>query len=104
MKLFDKIPTNFFSLLTRKYRSIYAFALLTLYDALKTYKTKIKRSDYVSMLKNRGSELLNLFDINEDRSEDGDETKDETTKRTLYYHSMEGGLANNVFSILGCEI
>ena len=69
MKLFDKIPTNFFSLLTRKYRSIYAFALLTLYDALKTYKTKIKRSDYVSMLKNRGSELLNLFDINEDRSE-----------------------------------
>ena len=78
MKLFDKIPTNFFSLLTRKYRSIYAFALLTLYDALKTYKTKIKRSDYVSMLKNRGSELLNLFDINEDRSEDGDETKDET--------------------------
>lgn len=29
-----------------------------------------------------------------------DETKDETTKRTLYYHSMEGGLANNVFSIL----
>ena len=29
-----------------------------------------------------------------------DETIDETTKRTLYYHSMEGGLANNVFSIL----
>ncbi|MCQ3034983.1 MAG: DUF5716 family protein [Bacilli bacterium] len=78
MKLFDRIPTNFFSLLSRKYRSVYAFALLTLYDALKTYKIRIKRSDYVMMLKNRGSELLNLFDINEDKSEDGDNVKDET--------------------------
>ena len=77
MKLFDRIPSNYFSLLTKKYRTVYVFALLTLYDALKIYKVRIKRSDYVTMLKNRGVKLLNLLDIKEDENEDEDFCKDE---------------------------
>ena len=83
MKLFDKIPENFFSLLSRKYKSVYAFSLLTLYDTLKLYKTKIKKSDYLMLLRSRGADLMSLFDIALDRQDDkDDEDEDQTTIAT----------------------
>ncbi|MCQ2742549.1 MAG: DUF5716 family protein, partial [Bacilli bacterium] len=79
MKLFDKIPSNFFSLLTKKYRQVYAFALLELSDALRIYKTKIRRSDYAAMLRAKGTEILDLFDIEADKTDGAFLNKEPTT-------------------------
>ena len=60
-RLFDKIPEELFAPLSRKYKTIYAFALVSLYHMLKLYKTDIKRVDYANLLKSQGSELMALF-------------------------------------------
>lgn len=73
MKLFDKIPDNFFSPLARKYRAVYAFALLTLYDHLIIYRSEIKKVDFINALKNKGSELINLFNPQVDKEESDEE-------------------------------
>lgn len=70
MNLFDKIPENFFSVLSRKYKNVYVYSLLTLFECLKTYKTSIQKSDYINMLRSRGSDLLSLFDVGLDRLDD----------------------------------
>lgn len=70
--LFSKIPENFFSLLSRKYKSVYALALLTLYDALKIYKTKIRKVDYTSLLRSKSEDMMTLFDLALDRQDDKD--------------------------------
>lgn len=72
-RLFDKIPGDLFSPLSRKYKAIYAFALVCLYRCLRLYKTDIKRSDYVSLLKSQGQELLDLFSVEMDQLDDKDE-------------------------------
>lgn len=77
MKLFDRIPENFFSLLSRKYKSVYAFSLLTLYETLKLYKTRIKKADYLSLLRSHGADLMALFDIALDRQDDNDDDDSE---------------------------
>lgn len=69
MKLFDKLPENFFSPLSRKYRSVYAFSLITLYELLLTQKSQIKKVDYLNSLKNKGSDLMELFSITLDSQE-----------------------------------
>lgn len=68
--LFNRIPENFFSVLSRKYKSVYALALLTLYETLKTYKTKIKKSDYMNLLMSRSFDMMSLFDLAIDRLDD----------------------------------
>lgn len=72
-KLFNKVPEDLFSPLSRKYKSVYAFALLVLYQMLKTYKSDIKRAEYVNNLKSQGQEMLDLFSVEADRLDDKDE-------------------------------
>lgn len=67
MNLFKKLPDNFFSLLASKNKNVYGMALLVLYDALSMYRDKIRRSDYVSLLKNRLSEEMSDF-VEEDEN------------------------------------
>lgn len=90
MKLFDRLPENFFSPLSRKYKSVYAFSLLTLYDTLRLYKTSIKKSDYLSLLRSRGADLMELFDIALDRQDDreSDEDENEATSAEDDYSSL----------------
>ena len=75
-RLFDRIPGELFSPLSRKYKAIYAFALVSLYHCIKLYKTDIKRSDYASILKNQGEELMALFNIETDKLDDRDEDEE----------------------------
>ena len=74
-RLFDKIPEELFAPLSRKYKTIYAFALVSLYHMLKLYKTDIKRVDYANLLKSQGSELMALFSVETDRLDDKDESE-----------------------------
>ncbi len=70
MNLFEKLPENFFSILSRKFKSVYAFSLITLYETLRVYKTQIKKSDYLSALRSHGEEIMNLFDVSLDKLDD----------------------------------
>lgn len=70
MNLFDKLPENFFSVLSRKYKAVYSFALLTLFETLKTYKTKIRKTDYLNALRAHGEDIMGLFDVDLDKLDD----------------------------------
>ncbi len=72
-RLFDKIPEELFSPLSRKYKSVYAFALVSLYHMLKMYKTDIRKADYVALLRGQGQEMMTLFSIETDRLDDKDD-------------------------------
>ena len=72
-RLFDKIPDDLFSPLSRKYKTIYAFSLICLYRLLRLYKTDIKKTDYVNLLKSQGVELMDLFSVETDQLDDKDE-------------------------------
>lgn len=76
MNLFDKLPENFFSVLSRKYKAVYSFALLTLFETLKTYKSKIKKVDYLAALRAHGEDIMGLFDVNLDKLDDKPEEED----------------------------
>ena len=87
MNLFDKLPENFFSVLSRKYKAVYAFALVTLYQTLRTYKTQIKRADYINELRSHGEEIMSLFDVKLDKLDDKaseDEIEFEYDDTSLY--------------------
>lgn len=73
MNLFEKLPENFFSVLSRKYKAVYSFSLLTLFETLKTYKTRIKKSDYINALRQHGEEIMSLFDVKLDQMDDRNE-------------------------------
>ena len=87
LNLFDKLPENFFSVLSRKYKAVYAFALVTLYQTLRTYKTQIKRADYINELRSHGEEIMSLFDVKLDKLDDKtseDEIEFEYDDTSLY--------------------
>lgn len=69
-RLFDKVPEDLFSPLSRKYKAIYAFSLVSLYHLLKLHKTNIKKNDYTMLLKNKGEEIFSLFSVETDRLDD----------------------------------
>ena len=69
-RLFDKVPEELFSPLSRKYKAVYAFSLVSLYHMLRLYHTDIKRADYVAFLKSQGQEMMNLFSVETDRLDD----------------------------------
>lgn len=71
-RLFDKVPEELFSPLSRKYKAVYAFSLVSLYHMLRLYRTDIRRSDYVTFLKSQGQEIMDLFSIETDRLDDKD--------------------------------
>ncbi len=70
MNLFAKIPDNFFSILSSKNKNIYGIALVTLYDCLTIYRNRIRKSDYLNLLKSRGENEINLFQIEEEDFDD----------------------------------
>ena len=74
-RLFEKIPEDLFSPLSRKYKSIYAFSLISLYHLLRLYKTDIKKTDYVNLLKSKGEEILSLFNVETDQLDDTDDSE-----------------------------
>jgi hypothetical protein len=76
LNLFDKLPENFFSVLSRKYKAVYSFALLTLFETLKVYKSKIKKADYLSALRAHGEDIMGLFDVNLDKLDDKPDEED----------------------------
>ncbi len=69
MNLFEKIPDNFFSILSSKNKNIYGIALVTLYEALTMYRNRIRKSDYLDLLKSRGEVEVNLLSF-EDEDDD----------------------------------
>lgn len=71
MNLFSKIPDNFFSILSSRNKNIYGLALVTLYDALILYHNRIRKSDYLDLLRNRGeNEIQSLIIEDDDFDED----------------------------------
>lgn len=68
MNLFEKLPDNFFSILSSRNKNIYGVALVTLYDALTMYRARIRKSDYLDLLKSRsGDDVIKLtFDDEEE--------------------------------------
>ncbi len=72
-RLFDKIPEELFAPLSRKYKTVYAFSLITLYHLLRSQKTDVRRSDFALSLKSQGEERRKLFNIEADRLDDKDE-------------------------------
>lgn len=67
MNLFEKLPDNFFSILSSKNKNIYGIALVTLYDALTMYRSRIRKSDYLDLLKSRsGDDVVQLIFDDED--------------------------------------
>ena len=71
MNLFEKIPDNFFSILSSKNKNIYGIALLSLYEALTMYRNKIRKSDYLDLLKAKGEKEVSLFNFEaEEENED----------------------------------
>lgn len=74
-KLFDKIPEEFFSPLSRKYKTVYSYALICLYHLLKSRKKDIRRSEYVALLRSQGDDFFKLFDVEEDKLDDKEDTE-----------------------------
>ena len=72
-KLFDKIPDELFSPLSRKYKTVYSYALICLYHLLKRRKNDIKRSEYLASLRSHGDEFFKLFNVELDKLDDKDE-------------------------------
>lgn len=101
-KLFDRIPGEIFSPLSRKYKAIYAFALVCLYRCLRLYKTDIKKTDYVNMLKNHGQEMMELFSVEMDQLDDkSDEEKVPPEKETEDALSSKIGYVVRKLSLCG---
>lgn len=74
-RLFDKVPEELFSPLSRKYKAVYAFSLVSLYHMLRLYHTDIKRADYVAFLKAQGQEMMKLFSVETDKLDDKSDTE-----------------------------
>ena len=66
MNLFEKIPENFFSILSSKNKNIYGIALLSLYEALTIYRNKIRKTDYLDILKSKGEKEVSLFNFEDE--------------------------------------
>ena len=99
--LFDKVPEGLFAPLSRKFRSIYAYSLVSLYHILRTQKNDIKRSDFYAFLKNNGDELLSFFSVESDMLDDKTDAEkvDEKENRELI-NADEFGLGKKINYII----
>ncbi|HBR85852.1 MAG TPA: hypothetical protein DEA32_01545, partial [Firmicutes bacterium] len=70
--LFNIVPGALFSPLSRKYKAVYAYALITLYRCLKLDGSHILKSDYMEMLRADGQDFADLFNIARDKADDND--------------------------------
>ncbi len=82
MNLFNKIPDNFFSILSSKNKNIYGLAIVTLYDCLTLYHNRIRKSDFLDLLKNRGEGLVKNLIIEEEDYDDD--------KSLIYEPTLQG--------------
>lgn len=87
MNLFEKIPENFFSILSSKNKNIYGIALLSLYEALSIYRNRIRKNDYLDILKSKGEKEVSLFSF---------EDEDVGNELSLIYEPTLQGKANFV--------
>jgi hypothetical protein len=99
-RLFEKIPEDLFAPLSRKYKSIYAFALISLYHLLRLYKTDIKKTDYSNLLKSQGEEILSLFNVETDRLDDHDDIEKIDAESTIPLDNTEALLSQKVNYII----
>ena len=65
MNLFDIVPNNYFSIFTGKNKEIYIESLNILYSLLQNDEAVIKKSDFLSALKER-EKNLNNFSLDEE--------------------------------------
>ena len=70
MNLFEKLPDNFFSILSSRNKNVYGIALVTLYEALTMYRARIRKNDYLDLLKSRsGDDVVKLTFDDEEQDE-----------------------------------
>ena len=82
-RLFDRLPDGFFAPLSRKYKAVYAYALVTLYHCLKIYRSSITRSSYMDALRENGQDIMSLFSIDTDKDDDREIEEEVDVKDTL---------------------
>lgn len=70
VNLFSVVPEGLFSPLSRRYKAVYSYALITIYRCLKLNGSHILRSEYMEMLRANGSDFASLFSISVDRCDD----------------------------------
>ena len=70
MNLFDIVPNNYFSIFSGKNKEIYIESLNILYSLLQNDEAVIKKSDFLSALKEREKNLNNFSFEEEDLSEE----------------------------------
>lgn len=69
MNLFEKLPDNFFSILASKNKNVYGVALVTLYEALMMYRSRIRKNDYLELLKSKQAQDVDSLIFDEDSDE-----------------------------------
>lgn len=82
MRLFNLVPGNFFSVLASPNREIYVDALLVLYESLESDEMSIKKSDYLRALREKATNQIMAYIVEEDLDED-DEDEYLESKQTL---------------------
>lgn len=70
MRLFDAIPSNFFSILSSKNKEVYAMALNVLFKSLETEEMSIKKADFLRVLKETATDLVMSLDLNDEDADD----------------------------------
>lgn len=80
VRLFDRLPDGFFAPLSRKYKAVYAYALVTLFHCLKIYRSRITRSEYLDALRENGQDIMSMFSIATDRDDDRTEGEEVDVK------------------------
>ena len=66
MNLFEKLPDNFFSILSSRNKNVYGIALVTLYEALTMYRSRIRKADYLDLLKSKSADDVINLSLEED--------------------------------------
>ncbi len=66
MRLFDVVPSNFFSILSSKNKEVYAMTLSVLYKSLETEEMSIKKADFLRVLKETATDLVMSLDLSEE--------------------------------------
>lgn len=79
MRLFDTIPSNFFSILTGKNKEIYAIALDILYRSLESEEMSILKDDFLRTFRESASDIVMKMDLQEEEVGKDGETEPSST-------------------------
>lgn len=90
MKLFDILPDKLFTVLTGKNKNVFVVALLTLYTLVNTNDAVIKKDDFVRFLKDKATEEIDSFSIEEEVDfEKTDEGINTSSKASMIVRRLE---------------